>query len=112
MSRDKNAIVFVRGDSYSRTINITHNGIPVDLTGASVVMTVATAENPTDETTKLFEVAGVVDDVAPGRVHFTPTAINNGVAGQYFYDVQVTDAAGNIRTPIKSRYTITQDITK
>lgn len=47
-----------------------------------------------------------------GVVTFTPTAANTAIIGAYFYDVQLTDADGNVRTVVKNTFTITQDITK
>jgi len=113
MARDANAITFVRGDSYSKTVTITSAGSPVNLLGCSAVLTVASIENPPDDTTKLFSLNGVISATpTTGEVSFTPTSSNNNVIGNYFYDVQITDGSGNVRTPIKSTYTITQDITK
>lgn len=115
MARDANAITYVRGDSYSKTITIMNSSteLPVNLLGCAAKMTVATIVNPPDETTKLFSLDGVIDaDPTTGVITFTPSVANNAVIGNYFYDVQITDGDGNVRTPIKSTYTITQDITK
>ena len=115
MARDANAITYVRGDSYSKTIIITNSSTdsPVNLLGCAAKLTVATIANPPDDTTKLFELVGVIDSTpTTGKVTFTPSTTNNGTIGNYFYDVQITDGDGNVRTPIKSTYTITQDITK
>lgn len=115
MARDVNAITYVRGDSYSKTITITNTttGLPVNLLGCSAIMTVDTLQNPPDNTTKLFSVDGVIDSTpTTGIISFTPTVLNNATIGNYFYDIQITDGEGNVRTPVKSTYTITQDITK
>ena len=113
MAKDPNVITFFRGDTYPRAFTITDGGAPVDLTDCTAVMTVATVEEPVDDTTKLFQVSGVLNaDPKTGLVSFTPTAANNGVVGEYFYDIQITTVNGHIRTPIKSTYIINQDITK
>ena len=113
MARDKNAIEYRRGDSYSRTVTVTDQGAPVDLTDCVALLTVSTAENPVDDTTEVFQLIGIIDDEpATGKVHFIPSTTDNGTAGIFFYDVEITDVAGNVRTPIKSTWTITQDITK
>lgn len=115
MARAKTSISMYRGDSYPITLKLTDStsGAVIDLTGASLLMTVDTLENPVDATTKLFNVTGVLaTDPTTGVVQFTPTAANTAVVGTYYYDVQLTDADGNVRTVVKSTFTITQDITK
>ena len=115
MARDANAITFVRGDSYTKTITITsvETGSPVNLLGCSAILTVATIANPPDDTTKLFSLTGIIDpNPATGVITFTPSVSNNNAIGVYYYDIQITDGDGNVRTIVKSTYTITQDITK
>lgn len=115
MARDANAITFVRGDSYTKTITLTASdtGAPVNLLGCSAILTVATIANPPDDTTKLFSIGGTIDpDPSTGRITFTPSISNNSTIGTYYYDIQITDGDGNVRTIVKSTYTITQDITK
>ena len=78
-------------------------------------MTVNTVENPPDDSTKVFSapLAPDPDQTAnTGVAVFAPTSAQNGTAGAYHYDVQLTDGAGNVRTVVKSTYTILQDITK
>lgn len=117
MSRTKDpmAIVMYRGDSYPITLTI-RDAITkalVDLTGATLKMTVDTLANPPDASTKLFDVAGVLTGTpTDGKATFTPTIENTGTVGDYYYDVQLTDAEGNIRTVAKSTFKITMDITK
>lgn len=115
MARVKTAISMYRGDSYPITFTLkdSSSGAVIDLTGASLLMTVDTLENPVDATTKLFSVSGVLAaDPTTGVVQFTPTAANTATIGAYFYDVQLTDAEGNVRTVAKNTFTISQDITK
>lgn len=114
MARPRTTISMYRGDSYPITFTLKDSsGAPIDLTGCSLVMTVDERETPTDATTKLFEVAGVLaDDPMTGVVRFTPTALNTATVGAYFYDVQLTDADGNVRTVAKNTFTVVQDITK
>ena len=114
MARAKTSISMYRGDSYPITFTLKDSsGSVVPLTGCSLLMTVNTLENPVDDTTKLFEVTGILaTDPATGVVQFTPTAANTAVVGAYFYDVQLTDTDGNVRTVVKNTFTITQDITK
>lgn len=114
MAMQRTSITMYRGDSYPIAFTLkASGGVAIDLTGCSLLMTVGTLENPPDSTTKLFEVAGVLaDDPTTGVVLFTPTALNTATVGVYYYDVQLTDTDGNVRTVAKNRFTISQDITK
>jgi hypothetical protein len=112
------SIQFYRGDSYpiSLTIKDASSGEAIDISGYSFILTVDETKNPTDDSTKVFSVDGVVDadqTTNPGKVTFTPTTVNTSIAPQkYYYDVQMTDGDGNIRTIEKNTWFIEQDITK
>lgn len=115
MARKNTAITMYRGDSYPITLTLADktSGSAIDLTGCTLLMTVDSLDAPPDDTTKLFEVAGVLDaDPSTGKVTFTPLTTDTATVGAYFYDVQLTDADGNIRTVVKSTFTVSQDITK
>ena len=52
-------------------------------------------------------------DPDTGKVSFTPTKEGTNLPVEtYYYDVQMTDASGNVRTIAKFKFKITQDITK
>lgn len=105
-------ITMTRGDSYPHPFSRTEDGEAVDITARTYLLTVNSQKNPTDETTQLFQVVGVITDAAGGLFEFTPTDVQTDqTPGTYWYDVQETDGA-NIRTLTKDKYKITQDITK
>lgn len=105
----------VRGDStpFSFTL-VDETGVPFDITGGVFLLTVDPQEEPTDALGNLFQLSGAV--VAPGtngQVQFSPTVPQTDKPpGEYFYDVQLTTPATTIRTIIKGKFTIQQDITK
>lgn len=111
-----------RGDSYPITLTIKDKSVTpsvaINITGYSFKMTVTTVKDPVDETTQLFQVIGEVDadqGANTGKVHFTPSAVDTDqLSGKYFYDVEMTDASGNIRTisPYGAKFTLNQDQTK
>lgn len=121
-----NELIIYRGDSYPITAIIRVGQItglwnseipepvPVNLAGATVIMTVSYNVSPDDDSCKLFSINGVIDpDPASGKVVFTPTSENTNLpAKTYYYDIQYIDANGNIRTIIKSKLIIVQDISK
>jgi hypothetical protein len=109
-------VEWYRGDSYPLEITVKDSATEaaIDITGYSFIMTVDTEKYPTDALTKLFDVAGVLDaDPTTGKVSFTPTTIDTDQdVGTYYYDIQMTDVSGNIRTIVKNDFKIVQDITK
>lgn len=107
-------LVIYRGDSYPITFTLLDatTGLPLDLTGYAFVLTAGARENPDDDSTKLFSVAGAVADPESGQVSFTPLAEDTATAGSYFYDVQMTNDDGYVRTVVKSVLLIRQNITK
>ena len=111
-------IEIYRGDSYPIAIVVKDRstGEPIDLTGYSFVMTCDSRKDPNDNSTQLFQVNGEVDPDQvnnTGKVTFTPTTSDtNQEIGKYYYDIQMTDASGHIRTIKKDKLKIVQDITK
>jgi hypothetical protein len=109
-------ITWYRGDSYpiELTIKDASTSAVIDITGYSFLLTVDSLAEPPDDTTKVFEVAGVLDaDPTTGKVSFTPTSVNTDLAATtYYYDIQMTDISSNIRTIAKNKWKISQDITK
>jgi hypothetical protein len=108
-------ITMYRGDSYplSFTIKNKDTSAAVDLTGGALVMTVNPERDPVDASEVLFQLNGVMDAPATGVATFTPSELDTDLpVGKYYYDIEYTDAAGNVRTIVKSTFAITQDITK
>jgi hypothetical protein len=89
-------------------------GAVVDIsTGYSFVFTLNREENPSDTVNQVYTLAGVVTNGPAGLFEFRPTSGNvNLPAAMYFYDVQVVDPLGYIKTIEKGAYEFTQDISK
>jgi hypothetical protein len=101
-----------RGDTYRIRIQARDKvtKAAVDLTGATAVLSVSSTLEPSSAP-DVFTVAGVIPAPATqGIVDFEPPG--NTAPGLYYYDIQITDAQGKIRTLIKDEYEIVQDITK
>jgi hypothetical protein len=103
-----------RGDTAADEITVVNSaGTAVDITGFTFVMTVSTLENPPDNSSELYNIVGVLTAPAAGQVEFVPTALNaDQKPYDYYYDIQMTDGAGRIKTIAKGKYTYTQDISK
>ena len=103
-----------RGDTYADELTITSSstGLPVNITGYSFLLTVDTRQNPTDETTQVYQLTGAIISGVNGRVEFAPSDAQADHVGDYYYDVQMLDGAGRKRTIASGKYKYTQDITK
>lgn len=110
------AITMYRGDSYPILVTCTNKaaGTVLDLTGTALIMSVDTRKDPTDESTQLFQVSGVLDDdPTTGRVTFTPTITNTDLAkAKYYYDISITSPQITKKTIVKSTFSILTDIGK
>lgn len=116
MANDPNEIEYYRGDFYPKVMTIKDKAtkIPVDLTGATLVMTVNTEKDPVDTTNELFKISGVIDaDPTTGKVSFTPTAENTDQPkAKYWYDISMETAGVSARTIVKAPFVISMDIGK
>jgi hypothetical protein len=103
-----------RGDTYADEFTLTdvNTGLPVDLTGCSFKLTVDTLQSPPDSSTNLYTLIGTIDTPVSGVVEFAPNSTQADLVGYYFYDVQLIDASGAIRTILSGSYQYLQDITK
>lgn len=102
-----------RGDTAADQFTVKRDGAAVDITGCSFKLTVNSEQNPTDTSTQLFSISGVITSAVNGEVDFSPTSLEADQApGDYFYDIQMTDGTGAKQTIEKGRYRFKQDITK
>lgn len=105
-----------RGDTYKHLVQVMSNqtNLPMDITGCDFIWTIDPNPDPTDNTTKVLEMVGVIEDAPSGQVSFAPVDASAAdvAPDTYFYNVQMTDAGGAIRTIMYGKYTIKQDIPK
>jgi hypothetical protein len=104
-----------RGDTYAETIIVVTAGTttPIDVTGCTFLLTVDPAKAPADNTNNLFDIVGTILDAPAGEVEFAPSALDaDQLPGTYYYDIQMTDGAGRVRTVALDKWVVTQDITK
>ena len=109
------AITRFRGDTHPLTFALTDNATPavaIDITGFSFLLTVDPGEEPTDAVNNVFSIAGVIVSGVGGTFKFTLTTGQADNLGEFFYDIELIDAASAIRTIAKDTWTWTQDITK
>jgi hypothetical protein len=104
----------IRGDTYADRFEVRNQntGDIVNLTGCQAYLTLSTESNPTDTTNQVYQLVGVIDDPSSGIIEFSPDATQANQVGLFFYDVELIDALGVVRTLVKGTYKYIQDITK
>ena len=107
-------ICWGRGDSDAKGFIIQDSAdAAVNITGFIFKLTVDSRKNPEDVSTQQFSLTGTITDGPNGAVSFTPTTANTNITpGTYYYDIQQTDLSAAIKTLIKGRAQIVQDISK
>ncbi len=107
-------ICWGRGDSDAKGFVVQDSaGVAVDITGFTFKLTVSSDKDPTDQVNEQFTVAGVIGDPLLGTVSFAPSTSDTDITPDvYFYDIEQTDAGSRIKTIIKGKCQIVQDITK
>ena len=103
-----------RGDTYADKWIIVseEDAIVINITGHTFLLTVDPAEAPTGSGNNIFQLTGTITDAAAGEVKFAPSVSQANNVGNYFYDLEMTDAGSLLRTIDAGRYTMLQDITK
>ncbi len=101
----------LRGDTYPILATFTSKGKPYDLLNCTLLLSVSTEQNPTGSTYE-FQSSGSITDAANGKASFPVDATAADRVGDFFFDIEITDAGGYKRTPVKGKITFTQDITK
>ena len=102
-----------RGDTFADRFTLKQDGVALDVTGASFLMSVNTEKAPADNANQLYQLTGTIVDAAGGVVEFAPSAVQaDQTPAGYFYDVQMTDSGGAKRTLVAGKLKVVQDITK
>ena len=102
MAVTDNTIKRFRGDTYPLVVTLSENGVAVDLSTATVTMTIG-LDVPVGITATITDAAGGV-----AQFDFTQTEV--GTAGRFSYDIQVTDG-GYITTYVKDIFELVEDVT-
>ena len=99
-----NLIERFKGDTYSVEAVLTKEGVPVDFSAGNNTATFSYSKGSVSNS--IPGVNGTVD----GEISFPfPADVK---AGTYKYDIQVTSSAGEVRTYVKNKLIIADDITK
>jgi hypothetical protein len=102
-----------RGDTYADQFTLKDSaGVAIDISGYSFTFTLNTEKSPADTANEVYQLTGTITDAPGGKFEFAPSAVQADQVGTFFYDVQMIDGGGGIRTLAKDKYKYTQDITK
>ena len=111
-----------RADTKDVVIRLTQNGTVVaSAAGYTGLLTINTIKDPnlvvSPETgQQIFQSTGAPNSPATdGLLVFDFSAFDSSpeiAPGNYFYDVQITDPAGKVSTPLIGKFIVKQDITK
>jgi len=108
-----NEIKRFRGDTYPDVLEVKADGVALDISGYSFILTVSEFQSPGPSDSNLYQITGTIEDASAGIVHFSPTDIQaDQEPKRFFYDIQMIDQGGAKRTIKKDIYTYMQDITK
>lgn len=117
-------INWVRGDTVPKSLTLTQGGAPLDLTGlVSIEIVVNSDEEPATTANEQFRMpCTIVAPATDGVLDFQPaggsaaariTESDAYVPGEYFWDLQATDPAGEIFTLLLAgSFNVQQDINK
>jgi len=99
------------GDTKQIIFHVVSKDAPtgVNLNGwANFVLRIDPNEFPTNGTSLVETISGVIVDLGSGKVGFSPSG--NVPTGNYFYNARGTDAAGGIFTFAQGKFVVEGDI--
>lgn len=108
-------LTMTRGDRQAFLVTLTDSsGGAIDLTGLSVTFTAKRRTTDPDAVFQKTELDGIDVDVGSGgtaTVTVEPADTASLTSRALFWDLQIDDGEGDIRTPLSGRLRITPDIT-
>ena len=103
----------MRGDTFAFAFQIRDDGVVRDITDHTFRLAVDPSEEPANSDNQLFLLTGTITNAVQGLVMFGPlTTQQANYVGEYFYDLEMIDDTGQIRTVKKGKFVFEQDRTK
>lgn len=105
-------IVRYRGDTYPDSFIVFNDrtGEMIDLTNCTLKLTLSSKRVPKIEDDLVYTLSGVVDSNNKGIVHFAPNTVDADRVGFYWYEIELKEPQGVVRTLLTARYVYKQDI--
>lgn len=107
------ALERVRGDTKPLRVKLTTDGAPIDVASWSGRWTISTEKDPIGTANQQAQISGApATPTTDGIIEFAPALLDVDLVGSFYYDVEVTDAAGKVLTILKGKVKFLQDISK
>ena len=104
-----------KGDTYAEVFLVKDSaGVAIDVTGFTFLLSVDPETDPSDDTTRLFQITGTIVSGPAGSISFAPSTVQADQLepGKYQFDIEQVDGASAIRTIAKGQYIIGPQITQ
>jgi len=106
-------LIIKRGDSKTYTLYFKdENGVPINITGYTVFMTVKEKITDTDAEAKISKTITVHTAPTDGKTKISLSSADTNLIGNYFFDFQLKNTLGEIKTLLEGITTFEQDITQ
>jgi hypothetical protein len=103
----------VKGDTFDLSVSFTNeNGVPIDITGATVFFTVKRNLEDTDAQALINKT--VTSHTAPtqGTTSVTFNASDVDYVGEFFYDFKIKDLSNKIVSIFSNKFILVQNVTR
>lgn len=112
---EKDLDAFVRGDDWILKLNITSDGVPLDITGYSYWLTLKSDIKANDDVAELqVQISPTVENAPNGIIYIkaSSTLTSTLSPGSYFYDIQQVNLAGEVQTLMMGKVKVVRDVTR
>ena len=104
-------LTITQGDEKAYNLHFTGGGEDINITGATVTMTIKRGRNDADPV--LTKTVSAHTNASEGKTTITLTEANTGIdLGDYFYDIQISGGGIAKKTVLKGKLTITWQATE
>ena len=109
-----NELSIYRGDTFSATVTVTDDeGAIFDLTSYTMKLTVKRNSQDTDAQALIGPITATISTPATGVGIIAISAAQSAVdIGEYVYDIQINNSTTDVKTIVKSSFTVLDDVTK
>jgi hypothetical protein len=103
-----------QGQTWDDTILWESDGVPVDLTGWAVRMSLRTTPEAASATLALSTATGTMTTTSAGIIGLAYPAISSSAitAANYVYDLEVENPSGNVRRLMEGRALVSREVTR
>ena len=109
-----NELEIYRGDTLTITVTVTDDeGDAFDLTSYTMKLTVKNNSQDTDANALIGPITATISAPTTGVGSIAISAVQSAVdIGEYVYDIQINNSTTDVKTIVKSTFTVLDDVTK